>query len=170
MNDLLQLLFESTTSTLFTIGAIVLLVLIFIGKIAGQNNRIKTIRRLTEQQVKMTPDEFFTMRQSVMKTYPDPKNRPPFNISGIYVLHNTTKNKYYVGQGKKVIDRVNQHFRGKGNGDIYVDYRNGDRWTIQIIDLKSSPYNNLNELERNAIETYNAYERGYNKTRGNKIS
>lgn len=170
MNEILGILFETPTSTLVTIGVIAFFTISLITHFAGQNNRIKTIRRLTEQQVKMTPDEFFTMRQSVMKTYPDPKNRPPFNISGIYVLHNTTKNKYYVGQGKKVIDRVNQHFNGKGNGDIYVDYRNGDRWTIQIIDLKSSPYNNLNELERNAIETYDAYERGYNKTRGNKIS
>ena len=75
---------------------------------------------------------------------------------------------YYVGQGKKVFQRVNNHFTGHGNGDVYADYKYGDDFTIKMIALETSGFKTLNELERNTIMTYNAYSRGYNKTKGNK--
>lgn len=31
-----------------------------------------------------------------------------------------------MGQGKAVLDRVNHHFSGRGNGDVYADYKYGD--------------------------------------------
>jgi hypothetical protein len=37
-----------------------------------------------------------------------------------------------------------------------------------MISLEKSGFNSLNDLERYTIEIYNAYEKGYNKTRGNK--
>lgn len=90
------------------------------------------------------------------------------NFPGVYILHNKTKNMYYVGQGKNVLDRVNCHFNGKGNGDVYADYKYGDIFTIRMIGLENSGYDTLNELERNTIMTYDAYRNGYNKTRGNR--
>lgn len=75
---------------------------------------------------------------------------------------------YYVGQGKKVFQRVNSHFTGHGNGDVYADYKYGDKFTIKMIALDNSGFTTLNKLERNTIATYNAYSKGYNKTRGNK--
>ena len=35
-----------------------------------------------------------------------------------------------MGQGKAVLDRVNHHFSGRGNGDVYADYKYGDFFTI----------------------------------------
>ncbi len=66
---------------------------------------------------------------------------------------------YYVGQGKKVFQRVNSRFIG---------HANGDNFRIKKISLENSGFNSLNELERNTIMIYNAYSKGYNKTRGNR--
>lgn len=80
-----------------------------------------------------------------------------------------TKDLYYVGQGKAVLDRVNHHFSGRGNGDVYADYKYGDFFTIQndqtgkIVDFIS-----LKNYERNTIAYYDAYNKGYNRTRGNR--
>ena len=83
-------------------------------------------------------------------------------------MHNVTKDKYYIGQGREVLDRVNMHFTGHGNGDVYADYKYGDIFTIKIIALANSGFSTLNELEKEAITYYDAYRRGYNKTRGNR--
>ena len=91
----------------------------------------------------------------------------PKNFAGIYILHNVTKDKYYVGQSKSVLNRVNMYFTGKGNGDVYFDYRLGDQFTIRMISLENSGFSSLNSLGKNAIAKYHAYTRGYNKTRGN---
>ena len=86
----------------------------------------------------------------------------------MYILLNKTKNMYYVGQAIKIYDRVNQHFTGHGNGDVYADWKYGDEFTIKLIPLKRSGFKTLNELERNTISAYNAFSKGYNKTRGNR--
>ena len=75
---------------------------------------------------------------------------------------------YYVGQAQKILDRVNNHFTGRGNGDVYADYKYGDRFTIKMISLENSGYSNLNDLERDTIRKYKSVSMGYNKTRGNR--
>ena len=75
---------------------------------------------------------------------------------------------YYIGQANKVINRVNAHFTGRGNGDVYADFKYGDEFTIKAISLQESGYSSLNSLERDTIKTYDAFAHGYNKTRGNK--
>lgn len=90
------------------------------------------------------------------------------DFEGCYVIYNETTQEYYVGQGKKVLSRANMHFTGHGNGDIYHDYKSGKHFTIQIHPLSLYPQFNLNALERNLIRIYDAYDNGYNKTRGNK--
>ena len=65
------------------------------------------------------------------------------------------------------MDRVNTHFTGRGNGDVYADYKYGDVFTIKMIALDRSGFSTLNELERYTISYYDAYHKGYNKTRGN---
>ena len=86
---------------------------------------------------------------------------------GVYILHNIDNNKYYVGQSVHVLKRLTQHFNGKGCEDVYRDYCRGMNFEIQCIALVNSGYNNLNKLERDYIAYYDAYNRGYNKTRGN---
>lgn len=134
-----------------------------------KSNRDKRkIRSLAVNSVELTPEEFFELRNKDAFTDKVVPNACGKNFEGVYILYNKTQKKYYVGQGKNVIGRVNSHFTGKGNGDVYADYKYGDEFVIRIIALKHSGYRNLNALERSAINTYDAYASGYNKTRGNK--
>ncbi len=131
--------------------------------------RIKRkIRGLANNTLEMTPEEFFAMRKASLGGKGSPSYALTMNFAGVYILYNSTKNKYYVGQGKEVLNRVNSHFTSKGNGDVYADYKYGDEFTIKMIALKGSKFSTLNELERNTILTYDAFSSGYNKTRGNK--
>lgn len=93
---------------------------------------------------------------------------PTREFTGCYILHNVTKDKYYVGQAKRVVGRVKAHLAGRGNGDLYADYKYGDAFEVRTISLALSGYSSLNGLERDLIKRYNAYTKGYNRTRGNQ--
>ncbi len=123
------------------------------------------VRNLANNAIEMTPEQFMRMRNTRIGKG---KYALTMNYPGVYILHNKTKNLYYVGQGKQVLNRVYAHFTGHGNGDVYADYKYGDLFTIRTIKLEGSGFSNLNDLERYCIRAYNAYTRGYNRTRGNK--
>lgn len=147
---------------------IVFAVIIVVYSVYKKQKINKQIDGLANNVLEMTPEEFMKMR----KTSFGGRGRPSYaltkNFAGVYILFNKTKNMYYVGQGKQVLNRVNAHFTGKGNGDVYADYKYGDIFTIKMIALENSGFQSLNDLERNTIHRYNAYSKGYNKTRGNR--
>ncbi len=147
------------------IGIVILVYLIrFIRTI-----NIKTkIRKLADNTLEVTPQEFFEIRNASNGGRGKKHISTQHDFAGIYILYNHTKNMYYIEQGKRVFQRVNNHFTGHGNGDVYADFKYGDYFIIKTIELQNSGFSTLNELERNAIATYNAYAKGYNKTRGNK--
>ena len=89
------------------------------------------------------------------------------DCAGTYVLHNQEDDKYYVGQATSFQRRLHQHFTGKGNPDVYFDYRSRKSFTIYLFPLNGSRFNNLNDQERHYIAKYRAFEEGYNKTHGN---
>lgn len=126
----------------------------------------RKIKKLSKNKKEMTPEEFFKFRtqRGNGREYLSNKH----NFSGVYILYNYTKDLYYVGQAKKIFNRINAHFTGCGNGDVYADYKYGDKFGIRMISLKESKFKNLNDLERNTIEAYSSYSKGYNKTKGNK--
>ena len=126
------------------------------------------LKRMQNGASEMTPEEFFRVRKEGLGKNGKACYGLTQNFAGVYVLYNQTKNMYYVGQGQRVLDRVNSHFTGKGNGDVYADYKYGDAFTITTFALEESGYSSLNELERSAIEAYGAFAHGYNKTRGNR--
>ena len=96
------------------------------------------------------------------------KSNPTLDFMGCYVICNTTKHKFYVGQGTSVPKRVMQHFTGHGNADVYADYSvSHDEFLIFFQDVMLSPYFRLNDQERSLIAQYHAYDKGYNRTRGN---
>lgn len=146
------------------IGIVLFIVLMDGGKKAEID---KKIEELASNTLEMTPEEFFKMRKTSFDSHHSSYAMKK-NFAGVYILFNQTKNMYYVGQGKQIFNRVNAHFTGKGNGDVYADYKYGNKFTIKMIALENSGFSTLNELERNTISKYNAYYKGYNKTRGNK--
>ena len=104
----------------------------------------------------ISPEEFFEMRTNKSG-----------DIVGVYIIHNESTEQYYVGQSKRVFFRVNQHFTGHGNGDVYADYVHGNSFKIQILKLSESGYDDLDRLERDMIKKYKAHSIGYNRTSGN---
>ena len=126
------------------------------------------IKRLANNVLEINPEEFFKIRNASNGGRGRKHISTSEDFSGVYILYNHTKNMYYVGQSVKVLRRVNAHFTGHGNGDVYADYKYGNNFTIKMIELQKSGFKTLNELERHTIKTYNAFSQGYNKNRGNK--
>ena len=126
------------------------------------------VHGLANNSLKMSPKEFLAMRKETLGGRGSPSLALKQNFAGVYILYNKTKKMYYIGQAKSILNRVNAHFTGKGNGDVYADYKYGDTFTIKMIALSKSGFRSLNKLERHIIETYDAFAKGYNKTRGNK--
>ena len=122
-----------------------------------ENAISKNYDKFMSRNDSLTPKEFF-----------DIKSKQTGDVVGVYVIHNKTKDMYYVGQAKRLFFRLNQHFTGHGNGDVYADYKYGDNFTIQIIKLSESGYSDLDKLEKDLINKYNAYGSGYNRTSGNR--
>lgn len=127
----------------------------------------QNINKLSNNEIELSVSDFLRMRNQTFGGQGSPQYVKDKQFPGVYILFNKTKNMYYVGQAQYIFDRVNAHFTGKGNGDVYADYKYGDEFTIKMISLKKSGYRSLNELERHTIMTYNAFSKGYNKTRGN---
>ncbi len=151
------------------LGISVLLMIIIIYIFAKHRKKIRMqIEGLANNTLEMTPEEFLTMRNSKYGKNGHAKYALSLNFAGVYILYNKTKNMYYVGQAKQVLNRINAHFTGKGNGDVYADYKYGDKFTIKAIALENSGYGSLNALERDTIMTFDAFAKGYNKTRGNR--
>lgn len=123
---------------------------------------------LAEGAAAMSPEDFLALREASFGMPDVPLKEEGQDFRGVYVLYNIDKNKYYVGQGVRVLSRINNHFTGRGNGDVYADYKYGDRFTIKVIPLAGSGADSLNQLERLTIEYYDAFAGGYNKTRGNQ--
>lgn len=148
--------------------AAVLLGALVVGFIAARERAIgNKIEMLKNNTVTLSPQQFFELRN----TKSGGRGRivaSRYNFAGVYILYNKSKNMYYVGQGKKILDRVNAHFTGHGNGDVYADYKYGDIFEINMIALENSGFSTLNALERHAISKYNAFSKGYNRTRGNR--
>lgn len=117
---------------------------------------------IVEGATPLTPEQFFKLRDGYKGHLQD------FDFMGCYVLRNLANGMCYVGQAKHVPQRVNAHFTGKGNGDVYADYRYGNPFEIRMVDVMATSYRRLDDLERDLIAAYDACGRGYNRTHGNK--
>ncbi len=89
--------------------------------------------------------------------------------SGVYILYNTQRQKYYVGQTTDLYRRVQEHFKNHGSPDVYTDFWNGEEFLVSLIALSDTTYRDLDALERDIIAFYHAYDLGYNRTRGNNV-
>jgi len=158
---------------IFGLIIVIIMILIFYLIERAERKRIEQINYELElflfDSLELTPTEFEDLRtQKKGRRNGRGYISTNYNIPGVYILYNQTRDMYYVGQGKKVLDRVNNHFSGRGNGDVYADYIYGSHFTIKIVPLKNTNYINLNDLEREYIRLFDAKNNGYNKTRGNK--
>lgn len=122
------------------------------------------IASLANHEAPMLAEDFLDMRSRLVAS----RMLQESEFTGVYILHNASRDKYYVGQSIRVLSRITQHLTGHGNGDVYADFKYGDRFTVRTIPIQGSGYQSLNDLERDTISAYNAKEQGYNMTRGNR--
>jgi hypothetical protein len=140
----------------FVVGIIIDIVVVILWHLPDELNR-KKATKLANGQIAVSPATFKSLR----------KTKFSGKVKGVYLLLNKTKGIYYVGQSVDVFKRVNTHFTGRGNGDVYADYKYGDEFSIKMIPLDGSGFSDLNQLEKVMILTHDAYTRGYNRNRGN---
>ena len=131
-------------------------------------NTAQRIKEISENSLEVTPEEILKQRGIAYGRRRTFSYANQYALTGVYILHNTLKEKYYVGQSVNVFNRVRQHFTGHGNRGVYADYLTGDKFMVKVIPLVKSGYTTLNSLERDTITAYNAYYKGYNGTRGNR--
>lgn len=96
-----------------------------------------------DPQIAASAEEFMSQRKALTQQG---------EITGIFIAHNASKDLYYVGQSTKAIDRAAIQFLGRGNCDVYADYKYGDSFSVRIIPLLGSGYESLNEFKRAAIQ------------------
>lgn len=141
-------------------------ILIFTGVLASAAVAVRRRKRraelhlLTNDGKTMDVDGFLKHRERMLR-------HDPSDFPGVYIIHNTDKDRYYVGQSVHVLKRVHGHFTGHGNGDVYADLKYGTSFTVRLEALEGSGYHSLDDLERVLIRKYDAWGSGYNKTRGN---
>lgn len=100
-----------------------------------------------DPQIVASAEEFMAQRKALTQQG---------EITGIFIVHNATKDLYYVGQSANAIDRTAIQFLGRGNCDVYADYKYGDSFNVRIIPLSESGYESLNELKRAAMQALEA--------------
>lgn len=149
-------------------GFLILLILCIVLPIFKLIITKSKIKGLANNSAEMTPEEFFRVRNASLGGKGKKHISTSQDFVGVYVLYNESKNMYYVGQAKKVLQRINAHLTGHGNGDVYADYKYGDSFKIKAISFANSGYESIDKLEKDTIQTYNAFSKGYNKTRGNR--
>ena len=163
----LQIILPLTSIFIFPMLVFVSLLFHYKNKYIKEINQ--KIIKLSKNEIEISVSDFLRMRNQTFGGRGSSQYVKDKQFPGVYILYNKTKNMYYVGQTQYIFDRVNTHFTGKGNGDVYADYKYGDEFTIKMISLQKSGYVSLNELERHTIMVYDAFSKGYNKTRGNKF-
>lgn len=100
-----------------------------------------------DSQIAASAEEFMSRRKALIQQG---------EVTGIFIVHNATKDLYYVGQSAKAIDRAALQFLGRGNFDVYADFKYGDAFNVRIVPLSTSGYESLNELKRTAIKALEA--------------
>jgi hypothetical protein len=141
----------------------------------------KKLDYLRTNSKKFTPEELIELRKENIRVTWGVEN-----FAGIYIIHNTIKDSFYVGKAKEIFNRAYNHFVSKPANnkernkvtvefnlpEIYEDYRSGEIFKISLISLKDTTFLTLNDLEAYAICAYNASVEngGYNRTHGNVLS
>lgn len=115
---------------------------------------------LKEIRLKIQNEELITIKE-----FYDSYNKN-INIYGVYILYNKTKNKYYVGKSQNIVSRVKNHIEGRGNAHLFADLKYGDEFMISLVSYDSQKFTSLNQQERFYISVFDAFENGYNRTRG----
>lgn len=99
----------------------------------------------------------------------DIKYMKELDFKGLYYIQNLSKKKCYLGSGDNVFRKVDRHFRGYGNQDIFDDYKNKNIFEVSFFKLESSEFDNLNDFEKEIRSRLNITGVGYQNNNSKPI-
>jgi hypothetical protein len=111
-DNLVNMAIQKKKNNLFLIGELDDKISLYKTRINDINQKIISIKNIDYRNLKKSiSDDFMDLEKSFIHQSYFKKE-----IKGVYIIHNQTKNKYYVGQSKDVFNRVlKQHF---SNGNV----------------------------------------------------
>ena len=126
-----------------------------------QKEKLNLFKQTRDQLQDRLKDKFATKDWKSLKSVLD---NPDKGVVGIYVLHNKTRGRYYVGQAKQLNVRIRNHFEVE---QIALDYLAGDE--IEVKTLTAAELGDdyrLDHVEKTGIEIFGADKTGYNRNKG----
>lgn len=77
----------------------------------------------------------------------DIKYMKSLDFKGVYCIKNQTKRKYYIDIGDNVFRKVDRHFKGYGNQEIFTDFKNKNNFSV-IFWKNDSRYDDINDYKK----------------------
>lgn len=122
----------------------------------------ETLNRILDTNKNVRIEEFLKMYDlrmyDISNKQSDIKFMKNVDFEGVYILKNNTQNKCYVGKASKVFRKIERHFTGYGNEDIFTEWKSGNKFFVNIIRFENSGYENIDKLEHDIREEYNAFD------------
>lgn len=117
--------------------------------------------RLTSGKEEVPIDEFLKMYDLRIYDFnskqADIKFMKNHDFEGAYILHNLSRDIYHVGRSTKVLRKIDRTFRGYENQSVYADWKNQNNFTVRIVRLCDSDFDNTILLERALVKKYGTY-------------
>ena len=106
----------------------------------------KKLGGLVAGQLELTPEEFMNFQKR--ETFNPQKSRRVANYecAGVYILHNTTKDEYYIMKANRVFASLVAFFSAQIPCEALDEYIAGDKFMIGIRSLEGSGCTNLDDL------------------------
>lgn len=119
--------------------------------------------RLISGEEEVPVEEFLEMYDLRMYDFEskqdDIKFMKKWDFPGAYILHNCSRNTYHIGVSGSVLRKADREFRGYECQAVYEDWKEKDVFTIRIVRLEESGYNNIDLLFNDLVQKYGTYER-----------
>lgn len=121
-----------------------------------------TFRKLKYSEEEVSIDEFMKMYNVRIHNFDskqdDIKLMKQYDFEGVYILHNCTRNIYYIGNSRKVFHKIERQFKGYEDPDVYNEWSRKHIFTVKIYRFEESNYSSINKLKNNLMNEYEAIE------------
>lgn len=74
-------------------------------------------------------------------------------VTGVYILHNTDSGEYFIEQSGKALHAIHDSLTGSGSDRVYRGVLSGDTFTVRVVKLTDSKFDNLDDLEEHTVKS-----------------
>ena len=125
-----------------------------IDRFMGENyNTLQHIMNEGEVSIQAFLELYDERTYDIRNKQDDIKFMKTLDFKGLYLIKNLSKKKYYLGYGDKVFRKVDRHFKGYGNKEIYDDFKKGHTFVVSFGKYDADAYASI-ELYEKESRTY----------------